>query len=275
MRLTSSVAARWCLVGGLSLTPMLSQAASEPPASGQEEFTVPEDSFRVWHSRRGTPSSPASLVQANDDVAIFQFEDGRRAKAPLALLSDEDRRLILDSIASTTTHPQPTRGLPALPVSFNQPAAVFTAFPQAVGALEIILAKNAVDINQVDIGTMDRVLNFVRNQLPNEPREAPGEPAGPGCVRFEWRQVWSGGCWGRRHCRWMCVRVPCQRGPGGKRGAEAASSSVLRDKIDQLATAIVTLNQATGVNLNDLARQVYGVTLSVDNISQPGRIARQ
>jgi hypothetical protein len=50
--------------------------------------------------------------------------------------------------------------------------------------------------------------------------------------------------------------------------------TTLGRKVEELQNAIVNLPNESGINLRDLALQVYGVTLSADSDSQAGRIIR-
>lgn len=157
-------------------------------------------------------------------------------------------------------------GAMATPVSAQQ------TFAQAIGAMETIVF-NKPQVQPQDIAVMDSVLRFVSANLP--------VPAVEQSTRSLQSSSSTSGTWQCRRCYyrdcrgrlcWRCVWVRVC--PKPQKYSESKSMTTLGRKVEELQNAIANFPNDPGVNLRDLALQVYGATLSADSDSQAGRIIR-
>lgn len=144
-------------------------------------------------------------------------------------------------------------------------------FAQAIGSMEsIVFSKPQVQAQ--DVAIMDNVLRFVSANLPapaveqsTRSLQSSSTPGTWQCRRCYYRDCRGRLCW---RCVWVCVR------PKPQKYSESKSMTTLGRRVEELQNAIANFPNDPGLNLRDLALQVYGVTLSADSDSQAGRIIR-
>ena len=222
--------------------------------------------FRIWKAADDRESIEARFLRIETTEAYFQRRDGSTAKAQLDSFCAADRDELLSTLKATTDRRASATKQGATPVSVRTLLLQeqVNSFPQAVGAMERILAKDAATINDADLQTMDNVLRFVVANLPSPLSTGSTEDG-----RWEWRRVCYQDCQGYLWCtwQWVWVRNPMKR-------KSTREMSILRQKLNDLTAAIVNIPTNPAISRGDFARQVYAVTLSADN-SPPGLIIRE
>lgn len=259
-------------------------AALLPPTGTSMQLDVGgplmSSEYRIWRTTDGRASVESRFLRTKADEAYFQKRDGSIAKSPLDLLCPADRIVLVNAVSSVPDELQTRDGVDAaglgvasVPITTHFQEEQVGTFPQAVGAMERILAKDPATIGADEVSTMDNVLQFVSRNLPDSARataSSSDESDEEGDGRWEWQKSWFRGCLGRRRCSWECVWVPT-----GKKGKKASEElSVLRRKVNALRGVVTNLLNNPDINRADFAKQVYGVTLSADG-SPPGLIIRE
>jgi hypothetical protein len=135
------------------------------------------------------------------------------------------------------------------------------SFPEAIKRIEAVVAKQ--NVPNTDLVEIDEVLTFVSRNIPQSAAAPSQSPSSSG--NGYWKQSCYRTRFGRCCCCWVWVSVPPRR--------YRSSESLVRERVTALQIAIADFGNDPAVRINDLALQVYGITLTVDR-SQPGRIER-
>ena len=144
------------------------------------------------------------------------------------------------------------------------------SFAEATNTMENLLRKKQIEPG--DVVAMKRVLSFVSENLPptSLPQSYGSQSSEQVRVRYECRRVWFCDPWGGTYWRDVWVRVQVKEQPKKTYGAQTP----LRLALEELQNAVANFPKDPGVNLRDLALQVYGVTLTSDIKFQAGKINR-